>query len=568
MSAMRAFFLIAVVGAHRCLSYRRDSSCRTQPGDPGFPSDALWDQLNEQVEGRLIPVVPSAEACKEVGCTPSQWHSGLYEADVPGSMNSYNWEQDYTSVPPSLCLYNYNGTACGQGRVPLYAINASSAADIQAGVNFASNHSLRVAIKSSGHDYLGRSTQKNSLLLWTQFLKDISFTDSFTVEELNLGSAVTVGSGVGLQALYDACKAQGKMVVGGSAATVSAGGGYVQGAGHSAFSPLLGLAADNALQFEVVIADGTLVTANGDSHPDLFWALRGGGAGSWGVVTAVTFRTYSTFNVTSHAADVTMASPDQAGAVLKAHATHIFDWDDVHAGQYFYLYNSPAPNITMTLWTLFPNTSAEDAIAKMAPFFNDARALGAIVSDERASTGLANDIIQRSGSDDTTGANVILGSRLIPASTYQSNQSLIGETYLALLEQGVQGILGHLVAGGKVSDDANPFSAIHPKWRTAKTHIIITQSWDDSTSPAQVEQLKEDLTNKHIPVLVAMTGETDSGSYSNEGDVREPAFQETFYGPNYQKLLSIKAAYDPNDLFIVGAGVGSERWDAEGLCRL
>lgn len=62
-----------------------------------------------------------------------------------------------------------------------------------------------------------------------------------------MGSAVTVGSGVPLNMLYQAAKANGKTFVGGSAATVAAAGGYVQGAGHSALSPKYGLAADNVL---------------------------------------------------------------------------------------------------------------------------------------------------------------------------------------------------------------------------------------------------------------------------------------------------------------------------------
>ena len=62
------------------------------------------------------------------------------------------------------------------------------------------------------------------------------------------GPAVTLGSGVGLKAIYAAAKAQNKMFVGGTAATVSPAGGYTQGAGHSAFSPLYGLAADNVLR--------------------------------------------------------------------------------------------------------------------------------------------------------------------------------------------------------------------------------------------------------------------------------------------------------------------------------
>jgi FAD/FMN-containing dehydrogenase len=62
-----------------------------------------------------------------------------------------------------------------------------------------------------------------------------------------MGSAVTVGSGVGLHVLYGAAKAKGKIFVGGTAANVVAAGGYIQGAGHSALSPLFGLAADNVL---------------------------------------------------------------------------------------------------------------------------------------------------------------------------------------------------------------------------------------------------------------------------------------------------------------------------------
>jgi FAD/FMN-containing dehydrogenase len=118
----------------------------------------------------------------------------------------------------------------------------------QAGIRFAQAHDLRVAIKSSGHDLLGRSTAKNSLLLWTAYFKNISFTEQFIVDGLDHGPAVTVGSGVGLKTIYAATKARGKMFVGGTAATISPAGGYIQGAGHSAFSPIYGLAADNVLR--------------------------------------------------------------------------------------------------------------------------------------------------------------------------------------------------------------------------------------------------------------------------------------------------------------------------------
>jgi FAD/FMN-containing dehydrogenase len=122
----------------------------------------------------------------------------------------------------------------------------------QAGVNFARHHDLRLAIKSSGHDFLGRSTAKNSLLIATQSLQTTTFHDDFKVGNHSRGSAVTVGSGVPLKAFYQALKKEGKIGVGGFSATVSPAGGYFQGAGHSALSPMFGLLADNTLGMHLI----------------------------------------------------------------------------------------------------------------------------------------------------------------------------------------------------------------------------------------------------------------------------------------------------------------------------
>ena len=102
----------------------------------------------------------------------------------------------------------------------------------------------------------------------------------------NLGSAVTLGSGVPLHVMYELTKAHGKITVGGTASTVVPSGGYVQGGGHSALSPTFGLLADNCLgicpllltlclfhelsssEISVVIADGSLITANSVENSD------------------------------------------------------------------------------------------------------------------------------------------------------------------------------------------------------------------------------------------------------------------------------------------------------------
>jgi hypothetical protein len=62
--------------------------CRSQPGDPGYPTDADWSALNDTIGGRLLNVVPSAKACHTSGCTEAQWKSGIFRQTIPGSMNS------------------------------------------------------------------------------------------------------------------------------------------------------------------------------------------------------------------------------------------------------------------------------------------------------------------------------------------------------------------------------------------------------------------------------------------------------------------------------------------------
>jgi hypothetical protein len=98
--------------------------------------------------------------------------------------------------------------------------------------------------------------------------------------------------------------------------------------------------------------------------------------------------------------------------------------------------------------------------------------------------------------------------------------------------------------------------------------MIATQSWEDSLSAADVLALRRNFTSISRPVLSNLAGGSSSGSYSNEADVLEPNPQVTFYGSNYARLKSIKAIYDPNDLFIVPTGVRSEYWDADGICTV
>jgi hypothetical protein len=173
--------------------------------------------------------------------------------------------------------------------------------------------------------------------------------------------------------------------------------------------------------------------------------MRGGGAGSWGVIIDATFRTFPTFNITAHAVEILTATLDQTAKLMTTHAMHVRDWDAVRAGQYFFLGGSTS-NSTLSVATIFKDLDSNASTAQMSPFLNDARALGAVVQNEITITALVNDAAEIP--DDTSGFNTILSSRLIPNSVYLNTPSSVGDTYKQLLSEGVESILGHLVAGG------------------------------------------------------------------------------------------------------------------------
>ena len=89
--------------------------------------------------------------------------------------------------------------------------------------------------------------------------------------------------------------------------------------------------------------------------------------------------------------------------------------------------------------------------------------------------------------------------------------------------------------------------------------IVATRLWPDSTSPSDAVALQKQFITEIVPVLATATGEQNSASYSNEANGMEPDFKMTFYGPYDERLSAIKAQYDSKDLFIVRAGVVTER---------
>jgi len=177
----------------------------------------------------------------------------------------------------------------------------------------------------------------------------------------------------------------------------------------------------------------------------VFWALRGGGAGSWGVIIDATFPTLPIFNATGHSVNVLTATLDQTASLMTTHAKHISDWDQVRAGQYFTL-TASTTNSTLSIFTIFKDLDSDTSKAQMSAFLSDAAEIGAVVQDETTITTFVNDIVGLP--DDSSGFNGILSSRLVPGSVYSNAPESVGSAYKQLLSQGIPLILGILVAGG------------------------------------------------------------------------------------------------------------------------
>ena len=175
------------------------------------------------------------------------------------------------------------------GSTPAAVVTVTSAADVQKAMAFAAANNLKVAPRSGGHSYVGASTANGTMVLDLRQLPG----------EINYDAAtglVTVTPATSLYAIHEALAAAGRGIPTGICPTVGAAG-HALGGGLGAQSRHAGLMSDALTSASVVLPGGQAVTASATSHPDLLWALRGGGGGNFGVTTSLTFATFPTADV-------------------------------------------------------------------------------------------------------------------------------------------------------------------------------------------------------------------------------------------------------------------------------
>lgn len=140
--------------------------------------------------------------------------------------------------------------------------------------------------------YFGKSTGKGGLALWTHNMNTTDIISDYT-SAVYCGPAMKLGAGVISSQAVVAAGAAGYRAVTGNCGTVGVAGGYSQGGGHSILTNIYGMAADNVLEWELVTIAGDHVVATPSQHADLYWALSGGGGGTYGVVLSMTARLHA-----------------------------------------------------------------------------------------------------------------------------------------------------------------------------------------------------------------------------------------------------------------------------------
>ncbi|PCG96567.1 FAD-binding, type 2 [Penicillium occitanis (nom. inval.)] len=537
--------------------------CRCMPTDSCWPSASSWAALNSTVGGRLIATVPIGSPC----------HDPTYDATACAALrNAWNLPQTHIASSSSIMQtyfandscdpFSLEASPCLMGNYVDYAVNVSSANDVIAAIKFAKQNNIRFVIRNTGHDYFARSTGAGSLSVWMHNFNAIQYKDWSDAHYT--GPAFKVGAGIMGYQIMEAAHAKNLVVVGGECPTVGLAGGYIQGGGHSALSTAFGLGADNALEYQVVTANGQLVTANRSTNSDLFWALSGGGAGNYGVVIYATIKAHPDATIggaglqflsSGTTPDIFYEAVSQfhslLPAMIDAGATVIYEI----ASSFFAL--NPV--------TAYNKTSA-DVQTLLTPFLNVLDDLNITYAVSYTQYNSYYDHYNKYMGPLPYGnlgvGEYQYGGRLIPRDTLDSNPAGIAAAIRNITENGVIAV----GVGLDVSNPGDVYNAIFPAFRSAAVTMQIGTAWNETAPWADMVADQWRMTNEFVPQLEAVT--PGSGCYQNEANFRQPDWQNTFFGSNYDALLKVKQKYDPDYFFYALKAVGSDYWDVDDEGRM
>ncbi|KAJ5618249.1 FAD/FMN-containing dehydrogenase [Penicillium herquei] len=564
---LSSFFLfLGLFQLSHALSIPVNQNCHCFPGEPCWPSASRWAAFNHTLRGRLIATDPIGSVCHSDGPLAA------YDASACENLKA-RWELPSTHYESSSSIMAgfYTNQSCDPflspssrciiGTYVQYAVRVESAADVQRTIAFATTNNIRLVVRNTGHDYLGKSTGAGAIAIWTHHLKDIEFFD-FQSAYYN-GSAVKIGAGVQITESNAAASQHNLTVVGGNCRTIGLAGGYSQGGGHGQLVSRYGLAADQVLAWEVVTPTGTLVTATPDNeYSDLYWAFSGGGGGTYGVVVSMISRAHPELHTAT------------AELIVYRNSTSAAEFDEV-----FEIYlNSTIPSLLdsrgASVWYLTTEALELTPITIPGGTKKQLEAILAPVLEalKRTSLSYTYDIGRfptfyssfEKMSPDVNVTEYNIAGRFIPRDVLDKEPKLVADRLRRIASYGAA------VSGVSVNASLSSqmiSNSVNPGWRKAAIDVVVGLPSSKTNQPLDAKRMKM-TTDVLLPYIESIT--PGAGAYLNEADINQPDWKETFYGPNYHRLLMIKEKYDPQGVLYAATAVGSDNWTQHNdgrLCR-
>lgn len=421
------------------------------------------------------------------------------------------------------------------GVAPLAVLLCERESDVQAAVRWARRYGVRVVARSGGHSYAGYSTVPGGLVVDLRRLARVSYDRA--------SRTAVVGAGAKLIDVYAGLARSGVTVPGGSCPTVGIGG-LALGGGIGLAARRFGTTSDNVVALRIVTADGRLLTANRRSHPDLFWACRGGGGGNFGIVTAFRFRAHPARSAAFFFARWPYAAAEDVLAAWQALAPHASDR----------LYS---------LCTLAGGGGGGPTVTALGQYFGTARelrrAIRPLTRVGAPSLTIGTDsylrLQQRWGG--CLGESVAACARpqrqAFAAKSDYVRRALParGREHLVRAVAGAGGLRAGVAAildsyGGAIN--RVPASATAFVHRDELFSIQWFSSWQ---GPAQTGGAMRWLRSAHGAMRPFVSG----AAYQNYIDPELRGWERAYYGRNLPRLTEVKRRYDPDGLFRFRQGV-------------
>jgi FAD/FMN-containing dehydrogenase len=416
-------------------------------------------------------------------------------------------------------------------KTPAIIIRCYDVADVIAGVNLAREHDLPIAIRGGGHNAAGLGTADDAVVL------DLAGMHAVQVDPWN--RRVRVEGGATWGDVNHATQPFGLAVPAGVVSTTGVGG-LTLGGGFGYVSRGFGLTIDNLLSAEMVLADGSFVTASETEHPDLFWAIRGGG-GNFGVVTAFEFVAQSVDMVT---AGVLFYPVDKAGDLIRRYREFIKDAPRELGIFFGYTMTPPAPFIpeehhlkNMAKMVFCYNGPEADARQVVEPFLAMDPAIELVWYMPFEAFNSAFDVLFPPGRLDYWKADYV--------TEISDEMVAVHERYATAMPN--PSSIMHIYSVNGAIQDVEPGATAYSHRDANFVHVILVTDEDADRMQQHIETVR----NYYDALRPLSAGGAYVNFMMDEGDDRVRAT----YRDNYPKLQEIKARYDPDNRFRINQNI-------------